>query len=129
MQIWIEPSRTGITPAYEQRPFAIGEQWTPLIDPNGRSGAMAIERPVRLWRAQPQPGRHLPLQLAAGARGWLQMIAGSAQLVGQAAAPNLTLGQGDGLGFGGPGQPLAAEPGSGLQAGPRGADLLLFELA
>jgi hypothetical protein len=129
LQIWIEPSSTGITPAYEQRPFAIAEQWTPLIDPDGSGGAMAIERPVRLWRAQPQPGQHLPLQLAAGACGWLQMIAGSAQLVGPAAAPNLTLGKGDGLGLGGPGQPLAAEPGIGLQAGPEGADLLLFALA
>jgi redox-sensitive bicupin YhaK (pirin superfamily) len=129
LQIWIEPSSQGITPAYEQRPFAIGEQWTPLIDPHGSGGAMAIERPVRLWRAQPQPGQRLPLQLAAGARGWLQMIAGSAQLAGPAATPNLPLSQGDGLGFGGPGQPVDGEPGNGLQAGPRGADLLLFELA
>jgi redox-sensitive bicupin YhaK (pirin superfamily) len=129
LQIWIEPTSTGITPAYEQRPFAIAEQWTPLIDPNGSGGAMAIERPVRLWRAQPQPRQRLPLQLAAGARGWLQMIAGSAQLVGPAATPTLTLDKGDGLGFGGPGLPGDAEPGRGLQAGPQGADLLLFELA
>lgn len=67
---------------------------------------MAIERPVRLWRAQPQPGQHLPLQLTAGALGWLQVISGSAAL-----------------------KLPAAEPTPGLQAGADGADLLLFELA
>jgi redox-sensitive bicupin YhaK (pirin superfamily) len=137
LQIWIEPSRGGIGPAYGQKPFRIGGQWTPLIDPNGSDGAMAIERPVRLWRAQPQPGQHLPLQLTAGALGWLQVISGSAALRLPAAEPTPSpsralpqvLSRGDGLGFGGPTQPLEAEPTPGLQAGADGADLLLFELA
>lgn len=137
LQIWIEPSRGGIAPAYGQKPFRIGGQWTPLIDPNGSDGAMAIERPVRLWRAQPQPGQHLPLQLTAGALGWLQVISGSAALRLPAAEPTPSpsralpqvLSRGDGLGFGGPTQPPEAEPTPGLQAGADGADLLLFELA
>lgn len=143
LQIWIEPGTLGIAPAYEQKPFAIGEHWTPLIDPQGSGGAMAIERPVRLWRAQPRAGQRLPLRLATGAHGWLQVIAGSAELLFAATEPRQLpggtqppervqapgLGRGDGLGFGGPGQPVAAEPGIELQAGAQGADLLLFELA
>ena len=50
LQIWIEPAQLGIQPAYEQKPFAIGEGWTPLIEPDATGDAMAIERPVRLWR-------------------------------------------------------------------------------
>ena len=144
LQIWIEPGSCGLAPAYEQKPFAIGEHWTPLIDPKGRGGAMAIERPVRLWRAQPRAGQRLPLRLATGAYGWLQMITGSAELLLPAAEPRQQppegtrpperfqapgLSRGDGLGFGGPHQPVAAEPGIALQAGAQGADLLLFELA
>ena len=60
LQIWIEPAQLGIQPAYEQKPFAIGEGWTPLIEPDATGDAMAIERPVRLWRAQPQRQQQLP---------------------------------------------------------------------
>ena len=31
LQIWIEPAQLGIQPAYEQKPFAIGEGWTCLL--------------------------------------------------------------------------------------------------
>ena len=33
LQIWIEPSSTGIAPAYEQKPYPIGKAWTALLDP------------------------------------------------------------------------------------------------
>ena len=51
LEIWIEPAQLGIRPVYEQEPFAIGEGWTPLIEPDATGEAMAIERRVRLWRA------------------------------------------------------------------------------
>ena len=56
LQIWIEPSSTGIAPAYEQKPFALPGGWTRLLDPQRREGAMAVHRPVQLWRARLQPG-------------------------------------------------------------------------
>jgi hypothetical protein len=49
--------------------------------------------------------------------------------MGPPALSTLTLRQGDGLGWNGSGLPGEAEPASDLQAGPQGADLLLFELA
>jgi len=130
LQIWIQPSRLGLAPAYEQKPFAIGSGWMPLLDPEGREGAMAIHRPVRLWRAQPRPGQRLPLPVMAGQRAWLQLIDGAAAL--QAAnpmapepSPLANLQRGDGLGW----QVDEAGPGLELEVGADGTDLLLFELA
>ena len=115
LQIWIEPSSTGIAPAYEQKPYPIGKAWTALLDPLRVAGAMAIHRPVRLWRAQPEAGDKLGLAIAAGSQGWIQLINGSGLADGQA------LQRGDGLGFG-------AGTLEAFRAGSSGADLLLFEL-
>ena len=115
LQIWIEPSSTGIAPAYEQKPFAIGRGWTPLLDPEQADGAMAIHRPVRLWRAQPGASETLSLALGAGRQGWIQLIDGAGE------AHGLPLQQGDGLGYG-------AGNLETFTAATGGADLLLFEL-
>jgi redox-sensitive bicupin YhaK (pirin superfamily) len=138
LQIWIEPSSAGIEPAYEQKPFAIGAGWTPLLDPDGEGGAMTIHRPVRLWRARPAAGDSLPLPLVAGSLGWIQLIdgsgtAGSANGVGRDPTPRsvsdhrqagLALQRGDGLGC----RAGAGDHPTHFSAGPAGADLLLFEL-
>jgi redox-sensitive bicupin YhaK (pirin superfamily) len=115
LQIWIEPSRGSLDPSYEQKPFAIGSDWTPLLDPERRDGAMAIHRPVRLWRARPEAGLELSLALAPGSLGWIQVIAGSGLV------ENRSLAEGDGLGF-------RAGALQRFVAASEGADLLLFEL-
>ena len=125
LQIWIEPSSAGIVPAYEQRPFVLGQGWTPLLDPQGAGGAMAIHRPVRLWRARPAVGEALALPLAAGSLGWVQMVDGTVDWAGpegKTGSPVL-LQRGDGLGF-----EAEAEAGSALTAVGSTADVLLFEL-
>lgn len=129
LQIWIEPSSAGIAPAYEQKPFAIAAGWTPLLDPEKAGGAMAIHRPVRLWRAQPQPGQSLELPLAAGSRGWLQLIDGAVSLAGVGEVPGCPalLQRGDGLGFE-PGAAGLAGVTATITAMAPGADVLLFEL-
>lgn len=138
LQIWIEPSSAGITPAYEQKPFAIGSGWTPLLDPEQAGGAMAIHRPVRLWRARPNAGDTLSLEIDNGSLGWIQLIQGGGQVngapvsgggrvgaeamaTGRPSDGALALTQGDGLGF-------AAGALREFSAGGSGADLLLFEL-
>jgi len=115
LQIWVEPQTPGGAPQYEQKAFAIGEGWTCLLDPSGAAGAMAIQRPVRLWRSQPQAGQSLELPLAAHRQGWLQVIDGAITLDGQ------PLQRGDGLGFEG-------AQASSIVSSSSGADLLLFEL-
>jgi len=119
LQIWIEPSSAGIPSAYEQKPFAIGSGWTLLLDPEQRDGAMAIHRPVRLWRCRPQAASTLELPLAAGCQGWLQLIDGSVSWAGLSER----LQRGDGLGF----SSDEVAPGVLSDAAP-GTDLLLFEL-
>jgi redox-sensitive bicupin YhaK (pirin superfamily) len=87
---------------------------------------MAIHRPMRLWRAQPQAGERLELPLAAsGRQSWLQLIDGSVALQGAEAAEGLPahLQRGDGLGW----TPGTTAPVAIAAAG-SGADLLLFEL-
>jgi hypothetical protein len=116
LQIWIEPDQRGTAPAYEQQPFPIGRDWTPLLDPNRADGAMAIQRPLRLWRARPRAGDALALPLAAGRPGWLQLIDGALE-------EPLPLQRGDGLGF------ASGALRAPLIAAASGADLLLFELA
>jgi len=116
LQIWIEPEQLGTPPAYEQKPFAIGPGWTPLLDPACAAGAMAIQRSVRLWRARPRAGDSLALPLVEGRAAWLQLIDGALT------AP-LPLQRGDGLGF------TDGELTPPLLADASGADLLLFELA
>ncbi|MEX1315546.1 MAG: pirin family protein [Synechococcaceae cyanobacterium] len=123
LQIWIEPAELGIAPAYEQKPLAIQSGWTPLLDPECRQGAMAICRPVHLWRAQPGPGERLSLpRLPAGSRTpshhWLQLIEGSVEL---ASSTPPRLQRGDGLGWRG-------DWSGGLKAGKMGADMLLIAL-
>ncbi|MCP9882036.1 pirin family protein [Cyanobium sp. Alchichica 3B3-8F6] len=133
LQIWIEPRSTGSAPAYEQKPFAIGSGWTLLLDPEQTGGAMAIHRPVRLWRAQPQPGQGLELPLAPGSRGWLQLIDGAVALEAGGEAPGCPaqLSRGDGLGFEAGAAGLAAMTAISTAttiATTTRADLLLFEL-
>lgn len=125
LQIWIEPSSGGIPPAYEQHHFQIHDGWTPLLDPQGRDGAMTIHRPVRLWRARPQAGQSLAVGIDADRHGWLQMIDGSGQLVAAADGADQPLKRGDGLGFRSDG---SSTDGGTFTAGAEGADLLLFEL-
>ena len=116
LQIWIEPASAGIAPAYEQKPFALQQGWTPLIDPEAAGEAMAIHRPVRLWRAQVDAGTQLPWPASGSCASWIQIINGG--LV----APQ-PLCRGDGLGL------AAGEAPPSLEAGAAGVDLLLFELS
>ena len=114
LQIWIEPDRLGVEPAYEQKPFQLSQGWTALIDPEGQGEAMAIRRAVRLWRAQLQPGSALALPSLSGS-AWLQLIDGEIE-------QPWSLRRGDGLGV------TAVPEQPSLQAGAAGADLLLFDL-
>ncbi len=116
LQIWIEPSSTGIPPDYEQKPFPLPGGWTPLLDPDRTDGAMAIHRPVQQWRARLQPGESLALPALSGAV-WLQLIDGALE-------PPWQLQRGDGLCW--RHHPNAAPP--ALTATTAGADLLLFAL-
>jgi len=119
LQIWIEPSATGIQPSYAQQAFPLQAGWTPLLDPDRRDGALAIHRSVQLWRTRLEPLASLPLPSLSG-QVWLQMIDGALELP-------WPLQRGDGLGWHATQQP-ASMGDSPLKAAAAGADLLLFAL-
>ena len=98
LQIWIEPSEDGLPPSYEQRVVNLrANEWTPILDPL-ECDAMAIQRPVQLWRAQAAKGTVLELPSFAATHSWLQIIAGEIELTAQSGISS-TLRTGDGLGF------------------------------
>ena len=59
---------------------------------------MAIERPVHLWRAQPQHQQHLPLPSTEERWLWIQVIDGELKLQSKG-TPEQSLRRGDGLGL------------------------------
>jgi redox-sensitive bicupin YhaK (pirin superfamily) len=123
LQIWIQPDSTGIHPMYHQRRYAFDDAWTLLIDPARAEGALSIHRSVRLWRARPSQARSLPVPIAPGSRGWLQMVDGAVDVEFQVepAGAMARLVQGDGLGF-------PAGLVRSITSADSTADLLLFEL-
>ncbi len=121
LQIWIEPQQSNLPPSYDQRSCPAGSEWTALIAPDDAE-VMAIARPVRLWRAQPQTGQSLKLPANVPHVGWLQVIDGQLELSTESGASTL-LQRGDGVGFSGP------ETIPNLTSQGEGSDVLLFGLA
>ena len=122
LQIWIAPLHKDLEPSYEQRHIEIDQHWTPLLHPDRSEGAMAIDRPVRLWRAQPNQGQLLTLPRQGGDTHWLQLINGSVQLDGVDGDAPDALQAGDGLG-------LRNQRNWALTGQADHTDLLLFSLA
>ena len=83
---------------------------------------MAIERPIRRWRAQPLRQQHLPLPAAKERWLWLQVISGELTLHSNG-CPEQSLRRGDGLGL----IQEAATQGELIGLSER-ADVLLFAL-
>ena len=122
LQIWIEPDQRDLTPAYEQKPFGIGRDWTALLNPSGKDAAMAISQTVFLWRAKPQPGDELSLPAEGGSMLWLQLIDGTLSWTSEQGEP-ATLTKGDGVGLHRDDPRLERLLGAGS-----GADVLLFAM-
>lgn len=123
LQIWIEPSLQGLEPAYEQRKIALTDQkWIPVLDPNDRT-AMAIARPIQLWRLRLAQGESIQLPELTHPKAWIQMVNGAISIPSGTAAPPSELHRGDGLGF----QPSQAGI-SRIHSSNNQTDLLLFGL-
>ena len=122
LQIWIEPERIGIDPAYEQQPFSIGADWTPLIDPAGTGGAMATVGNARIWRARPQQQKPLPLPSEPETDLWIQVIHGELELLLDDGSSH-RLNRGDGAGL-----VNAAQAHHSVVAKAHDADILLLAL-
>jgi hypothetical protein len=93
LQIWIQPDRKGVKPAYAERSFGNGgaQQGRALVaSRDGRNGSLSIHQDADVWLARLGKGAEATLALNAGRHAWVQIAEGEVTLNGQ------TLRAGDG---------------------------------
>jgi len=118
LQIWVEPSRRGIRPSYEQRAFPLDERRGRLrlvAAPDGVEGACRIEQDARVYASVLGPDDEVTHTLASGRHAWLHVARGEVRLDGT------TLVGGDGVG-------VSEEPRITLAGREGDAEILLFDL-
>ena len=92
LQIWITPSKQGLTPRYDQAHFdeaSRRNQLRLIVSGDGRDGSLKINQDARIFASLCDAGSTLT-HVMQGRRSWIQMISGSIECLGQ------TLSSGDG---------------------------------
>jgi quercetin 2,3-dioxygenase len=93
LQIWIQPSRPGNVPSYEQKavdPARLDGVFGVVASPDGRDGSVRIQQDATLSIARLKAGRSAAVAMGEGRSGWVQVARGSAVTAGQ----NLSAGDG-----------------------------------
>jgi len=86
LQIWIEPSKRGVQPSYEQKSFAEQDKRGRLrlvASPDGADGSVSIHQDARVYAAVLDGGDEIAHRLADGRRAYLHVARGSVQVNGQ----------------------------------------------
>jgi len=86
LQIWIQPERKGVKPAYAERSFGNGSAKTGLTlvaSRDGRDGSVAIQQDADVWLARFEEGSSATHTLKQGRHAWLQVAEGEVNLNGQ----------------------------------------------
>ncbi len=118
LQIWIDPSRRGLAPSYEQRAFPLvrpGEGLRLVASPDGMSESLKLHQDTRIYRAIADEGESFGHSVEASRHVWLQVISGSFTI------DSVTLNAGDGAS-------ISDAKRISLKAH-AASDLLLFDLA
>jgi len=118
LQIWLLPSRRGLTPGYEEKRFEPESRRGALrliAARDGRDGAVTIHQDADLWTALLEPAQIVRHSLAAGHHAWLHVARG------KVTANGVSVAAGDGAAF-------SDEPGVEVRA-TDGAEVLLFDLS
>jgi len=87
LQIWIQPERKGVKPAYAERSLGNGAArpgLTLVTARDGRDGSLSIHQDVDLWLARLSAGAGATHALKPGRHAWVQVAAGELTLNGQA---------------------------------------------
>lgn len=84
-QIWLLPERKGLPPSYEQR--AVGEElkqgrFRLVASPDGADGSLTIHQDARIHLASLLPGQGVSHPIEHGRAAWLQVLRGSAAILG-----------------------------------------------
>jgi len=94
LQIWIEPSRVGAPPSYEQKHFPPAEKRGRLrviASPDGRDGSVSLDQDALLYAGLFDGDEHARLELAPGRKAYVHVARGEVTVNGQC------LGAGDAL--------------------------------
>ncbi|TXH05577.1 MAG: pirin family protein [Nevskiaceae bacterium] len=86
LQIWIQPSVTGVAPAYAQQKLdeaALRQGFTVVVAPQGEVAPFTIHQDARLLIAWPAQGQNLSRVLDASRRYYLHVATGEVMLEGQ----------------------------------------------
>src|SRR5256885_4994158 len=87
LQIWIQPDRRGLKPAYAERSFGNGaaEQGLTLVaSREGRDGSVSINQDAEVWLARLEAGASAAHALQPGRHAWVQVAEGEMTLNGRA---------------------------------------------
>lgn len=87
LQIWILPGRPSLQPGYEQLNFGRDDKlnkWRLIGSSDGRDGSVTIHQDVELYATILESGHEIEHRFAAGRKGFLQIVSGSAVVQGAA---------------------------------------------
>jgi redox-sensitive bicupin YhaK (pirin superfamily) len=94
LQIWIEPSATGIPPSYEQKHFdaaAKRGRLRPIASPDGAAGSVKIHQDARVYAGLFERAERAEHSIAPGRKAYVHVARGAIIVNGQ------RLGAGDAL--------------------------------
>lgn len=118
LQIWITPSRRGLSPSYEQRAFPPEQKrdrWRLVASPDGAEGSVVVHQDARLLVTLLGAGRTLEFARGEDRHLWLHVAKGAAEVNG------VTLAAGDAAS-------TSDAPALSI-TGTEDAEILLFDLA
>ena len=116
LQIWIEPSRQGIPPSYEQRNFTAADKRGRLrliASPDGREGSVTVHQDASVYAGLFDGAERARLDIAPGRKAYVHVARGKVSANGQA------LQAGDAL--------KTDAPAVEIEGG-EGAEVLVFDL-
>jgi redox-sensitive bicupin YhaK (pirin superfamily) len=117
-QIWLLPSRRGVTPSYEQKRFSDSEKrgrFRLVASPDGADESLTIQQDARLYLAELTPEQVVSQPIEKGRAAWLQLLRGAVECFETA------LAAGDGVAI--TGESMVAVKGRAA------AEIMLFDLA
>lgn len=86
LQIWIQPSKLGVAPGYEQKTFATEDKQGRLrvvASPDAREGSVKIHADAVVYASVLAPGRLSRRELRPGRHAWVHVARGSVRLRGR----------------------------------------------
>ena len=118
LQIWLQPSQSGIAPGYEQKTFPREEKDGRLrlvASPDGSDGSVTVHTDARPYAGLFASGQGARHELAPGRHAWVHVARGRARVNGK------ELGAGDAAAL--------SDEGAVSIEGVDGAEVLVFDLA